>query len=186
MPRPRRRAAAASSGSPPQTRTCAQDRARRTYGPGNQAIGRWRSLSRIKHDLHKKTTQSAHSPAKPACGSRVQRLPTPDAHMCPEQGAQDIRAWETRHRSVEVAVLTFRAWHVCARCHRKKKNLCETLRSGSELLSLSDRILLLVACRPRARVKRACAVGMARRGAQTGRRGAPCKAGQALVRTRHC
>ena len=66
---------------------------------------------------------------------------------------------------------------MCARCHREKKNLRATLRSGSELISLSDRILLLVACRPRVRVKRACAVGMARRGAQKGRLGAPCKAG---------
>jgi hypothetical protein len=59
----------------------------------------------------------------------------------------------------------------------KKKNMHATLRSGSELISLSDRILLLVACRPRVRVKRACAVGMARRGAQKGRLGAPCNAG---------
>ena len=66
---------------------------------------------------------------------------------------------------------------MCARFHRHKKNLRATLRSGSELISLSDRILLLVACRPRARVIRACAVGIARRGAQIGRLGAPCKAG---------
>ena len=58
-----------------------------------------------------------------------------------------------------------------------KKNLRAILRSGSELVSLCARILLLVACRPRVRVKRACAVGMARRGAQIGRLGAPCKAG---------
>ena len=87
------------------------------------------------------------------------------------------------HRSVEVAVLTFRGWHVCARCHRNKKNLhaVPSLRSGSELVSLPDRILLqillLIACRPRARVIRARAVGIARRGAQIGRLGAPCKAG---------
>ena len=66
---------------------------------------------------------------------------------------------------------------VRARCHREKKNMHATLRSGSELISLSDRILLLVACRPSVRVKRACAVGMARRGAQKGRLGAPCNAG---------
>ena len=59
----------------------------------------------------------------------------------------------------------------------KVKNLRATLRSGSELVPLADRILLLVACRPRVRVKRACAVGIARRGAQIGRLGAPCKAG---------
>ncbi len=68
-------------------------------------------------------------------------------------------------------------WHVCARCHRERKNLRATLRSGSENVSLSDQILLLVACRPRVQVKRACAVGIARRGAQIGRLGAPCKAG---------
>ena len=103
---------------------------------------------------------------------------SPDAHMCPGQGAQVRRAWEPGgHRSAEVAVLKFRGWHVCARCHRYKKNLRAILRSDSELISLSDRILLLVACRPRVRVKRACAVGIARRGAQIGRLGAPCKAG---------
>ncbi len=124
----------------------------------------------------------------PRPSRRVAAAPSgsPDAHMCPGQGAQDIRAWEPGHRSVEVAVLTFRAWHVCARCHRNKKNLHAILRSGSELVSLSDHLRLLVACRPRARVIRACAVGIARRGAQIGRRGAPCKAGQALGRTRHC
>ena len=34
-----------------------------------------RSISRIKHDLHSRNAQSAHSPAKPACRSRTQRLP---------------------------------------------------------------------------------------------------------------
>jgi hypothetical protein len=43
-------------------------------------------------------------------------------------------------------------------------------------LSLSDRRLPLVACRPCARVIRACAVGIAGRGARIGRLGAPCKA----------
>ncbi len=31
-----------------------------------------RGTSRIKHDLHRRNAQSAHSPAKPACGSRAQ------------------------------------------------------------------------------------------------------------------
>jgi hypothetical protein len=86
------------------------------------------------------------------------------------------------YRSAEVAVLKLTGWHMCARCHRKKKNLHAILRSGSELISLSDRIILLlvrVACRPRVpqAVKRARAVGIARRGAQIRRLGAPCKAG---------
>jgi hypothetical protein len=59
---------------------------------------------------------------------------SPDAHMCPGQGAQVIRAWEPGHRSAEVAVPKFRVWHVCARCHRNKKNLRAILRSGSELI----------------------------------------------------
>ena len=66
---------------------------------------------------------------------------------------------------------------MCARCHRNKNDICAILRSGSELVPLSDRILLLVACRPRVRGIRACAVGTARRGARIGRLGAPCKAG---------
>ena len=37
--------------------------------------GPQRSISRIKHDLHRRSAQSARSPAKPACGSRAQRLP---------------------------------------------------------------------------------------------------------------
>ena len=37
--------------------------------------GLQRSISQIKHDLHRRNAQSAHSPAKPACGSRAQRLP---------------------------------------------------------------------------------------------------------------
>ena len=81
------------------------------------------------------------------------------------------------HRSVEVAPLTFRGWHVCARCHRHKTTLDAILRSGSELVSLSDRLLRLLARRPRAFVTRASAVCIARRGAQIGTLGAPCKAG---------
>jgi hypothetical protein len=34
-----------------QTRACVHDRAHGSYAPGNQAIGRQRSISRIKHDL---------------------------------------------------------------------------------------------------------------------------------------
>ena len=34
-----------------------------------------RSISRIKHDLHRRSAQSAPSPAKPVRGSRAQRLP---------------------------------------------------------------------------------------------------------------
>ncbi len=105
--------------------------------------------------------------------------------------AQVRRAWEPGdYRSAEVAVLEFRGWHVGARSHWEKENLRAVLQvlSGSELVSLSDRILVVlvlppVACslRPRVRVKRACqcALGIARRGAQIGslRLGAPCKAG---------
>ena len=58
----------------PRRAPCTQDRARRTCAPGNQAIGRWRSISRINPDLHRKNAQSEHSPAKPAYGSRAQRL----------------------------------------------------------------------------------------------------------------
>ena len=115
----------------------------------------------------------------PRRSRRVAAAPSgsPDAHMCPGQGAQVIRAWEPGHQSAEVAVLKFRVWRVCARCHRNKKNVCTILRSGSELIWFSVRILLLVACRPRVRVIRACAVGTASRGARIGRLGAPCKAG---------
>jgi hypothetical protein len=83
---------------------------------------------------------------------------------------------------------TFWLGHVCARCHRNKKHLHAILRSGSELVSPSERMLLLAACRPGARVLRACAVGIARRGAQLeiGRLGAPCKAGWALLLTPTC
>jgi hypothetical protein len=88
---------------------------------------------------------------------RVAAAPSgsPDAPMCPGQGAQDIRAWEPGHRSVEVALLTFRVWHACARSHRNKKNLHAMLRSSSELVSLSDHLRLLVACRPPADIRTA-------------------------------
>ena len=103
---------------------------------------------------------------RPSRGVAAAPSGSPDAHMCPGQGAHDIRAWEPGHRSVEVVVPTFRAWHVCAQCHRNKKNLHAIFCSGSELVSLSDHLRLLVACRPRACVIRTCAVGIARRGAQ--------------------
>ena len=160
----------------PRTRICTHDRARRSDAPGNWAIGRQRSISRIKHDLHRRNAQSARFPANPACGSRAQRLPG-RAHVSMTGRTGQTRLGTRLYRSAEVAVLKFRGWRVCARCHRNKQNLRAVRRSGSEFISLSDRILLLVACRPRARVKRACAVGTARRGAQIGRLGAPCKAG---------
>ena len=34
-----------------------------------------RSISRRKHDLHRRNAQSARFPANPVCGSRAQRLP---------------------------------------------------------------------------------------------------------------
>ena len=58
-----------------QTRPCVQHTARKACNASKAAIGGRRSISRIKHDLHRKTTQSAQSPAKQACGSRAQRLP---------------------------------------------------------------------------------------------------------------
>ncbi len=115
-----------------------------------------------------------------SCGS-CQRLPRrAHAPMIGRAGHTRLGT-EPGHRSAEArdAVPKFRVWHVCARCHRNKKNLCAILRSCSELVSRSDRILLLIACRPRARVIRAYAVATARRGlgARIGRLGAPCKAG---------
>ncbi len=72
-----------------------------------------------------------------ACGS-CQRLPRAegrssfcsDAHMCPGQGAQVIRAWEPGYQSAEVAVLKFRVWRVCARCHRNKNRAALRLETG--------------------------------------------------------
>ena len=139
--------------------------------------GGHRSISRRKHDLHRRNAQRERFPAEPAWGSRAQRLPG-RAHV-----SMIGRAGHTRLGARQLSVSGGRCpemygfWHVCARCHRTKKNLHAILRSGSELVSLSDRMLLLAACRPRVRVKRACAVGMVRRGAQIGRLGSPCKAG---------
>ena len=58
----------------------------------------------------------------------------------------DIRAWEPRHRSVEVAVLTFRGWprHVCARCHRNKKNLHAMNLNSSALWPPRQRARIII------------------------------------------
>ena len=117
------------------------------------------------------------------------RPATPRTRTCAHDRARrsDAPGNQAAVGLAEVAVLKFRVWHVCARCHRNKKNLHATLRSGSEPVSLCGRILLLVACRPRVRVERACAVGIARRGAQIGRLGAPCKAaGRCCPLTHEC
>ena len=66
-----------------------------------------RSISRIKHDLHRRNAQSAHSPAKPACGSRAQRLPG-RAHVPMTGHARHTRLGTRLYRSAEVAVLKFR------------------------------------------------------------------------------
>ncbi len=77
-----------------------------------------------------------HKVRTPRRSRRVAAAPSgsPDAHMCPGQGAQVIRAWEPGYQSAEVAVLKLRVWRVCARCHRNKKSVCAILRSGSELI----------------------------------------------------
>jgi hypothetical protein len=59
----------------PRRTTVSHDRIRKAFNVRNAAIGLQRSMSRIKHDLHRRNAQSAHSPAKPACGSRAKRLP---------------------------------------------------------------------------------------------------------------
>jgi hypothetical protein len=79
----------------PQTRTCAHNRARRSYAPGNQAIGRWRSISRIlgcgtcaccarchRNKNRKARAPAQEHPAKPACrvvahSHLMQMPPTP-------------------------------------------------------------------------------------------------------------
>ena len=57
-----------------QTRICAHGRDHEACTASKAAVGRWRSISRIKHDLHRRNAQSARFPAKPACASRAQRL----------------------------------------------------------------------------------------------------------------
>ena len=93
-----------------------------------------------------------------------------------------IRAWNQgigRWRSLSRHL---GAWHVCARCHRNQTNLHAIFAlAASPYHFLTGHRFWSHACRPRARVIRACAVGIARQGAQIGRLGAPCKAGRALV-----
>ena len=72
-PRSSGRVTAAVGG--PQDAPSGPKYARKACNANKAAIGPQRSISRIKHDLHRKNAQSAHSPAKPACGSRAQRLP---------------------------------------------------------------------------------------------------------------
>ena len=55
-----------------QTRICAHGR---DYEGMHRQQGGHRSISRIKHVLHRRNAQSARFPAKPVCGSRAQRLP---------------------------------------------------------------------------------------------------------------
>ena len=98
---------------------------------------RQRSISRIKHDLHRRNAQSARFPANPACGSRAQRLPG-RAHVSMTGRTGQTRLGTRLYWSAEVAVQKFRVWRVCARCHRNKQNLRAVRRSGSELISLSD------------------------------------------------
>jgi hypothetical protein len=59
----------------PRRTSVSHDRARTACNARKAAIGPQRSIFRIKHDLHRRNAQSAHSPAKPASGSRAQRLP---------------------------------------------------------------------------------------------------------------
>ena len=57
---------------------------------------------------------------------------------------------------VESASRCLRCWDVCARCRRNNSNLQVFVRSGSKLILVCDLLMLLVACRRRAGVIRAC------------------------------
>ncbi len=120
------------------------------------------------------------SPADVDVPNSQRTLPPPSQRVeaapqtCPSSHDRARRAYASGNKAIGrlrslSSLLTFIVWHVCVRCHRSTRGLRAFLRSGSELVSLSDRILLLVACRLRARVIHACDVGIARRGAQIGR-----------------
>ena len=59
---------------------------------------------------------------------------------------------------VESASRCLRCWHVCARCRRNNSNLQVIVRSGSKPILVCDLLtrMLLVACKTRAGVIRAC------------------------------
>jgi hypothetical protein len=117
---------------------------------------------------------------KPACDLVCQpRSATPQTRTCAHDGGMQaimIRAWEALlrfqaiGRPAEAAVLKFRGRHVCARSHRNKKNppyvILRSVVTTSSYQCLFGYWFWSHACRPRARVIRACAVGTARRGAR--------------------
>ena len=127
--------------------------------------GLQRSISQIKHDLHRRNAQSAHSPAKPACGSRAQRLPR-RAHV-PKIGCAGHTRLGTRpsvgggrrpdilgggtcaHDAIGTRRICTRFFALAASSYHYLTGYCFWSHAGQ-----------------RARVMRACAVGIARRGAE--------------------
>ncbi len=144
-----------------------------------------------------RNVQSAHSesPAKPASGSRAQRLPrrghvpmTVHAVAGPTESCAPGNQATGRWRSLSGLTLPVTVSRVRARDAIGKGGIWARFSKNDSSLRvwqrarrpLSDLILLLVACRPRARViLRPCAVGVAvaRPRARIGRRlgGASCK-----------
>ena len=57
---------------------------------------------------------------------------------------------------VESASRCLRCWHVCARCRRNDSNQQVIVRSGSKRIIVCDLLMLLIACKRRAGVIRAC------------------------------
>ena len=57
---------------------------------------------------------------------------------------------------VESASRCLRCWRVCARCRRNNSNLQVIVRSGSKPIQMCDLLMLLIACKRRAGVIRAC------------------------------
>jgi hypothetical protein len=135
----------------------ARRRARGPRAPLARHLGRQRPKVRVMSDVRAGARR---------WGSRAQRLSRrARVSMTGRAGSYAPGShWQPIGRWRSLSGLTFPVSLVYARCHRDKKNLRAILRSGSELVSLSYRILLLIACRPRARVIRACAVGIARPG----------------------
>ena len=127
--------------------------------PSHSPSGGRRGVPRIPyHSLSKGgfcTTPLGGVPGGPGAARRLPRA----SRRCwgvGQSGATLVGPAVGESGPVESASRCLRCWHVCARCRRNNSNLQVIVRSGSRRILLCDLLMLLVACKRRAGVIRAC------------------------------
>jgi hypothetical protein len=133
--------------------------------PSHSPSGGHRGVARIPyHSLLSKYKVPPSAACRPGGPGAARRLPRAARHCwgVEQSGGTLVGPAVGNSGPVESASRCLRCWHVCARCRRNNSNLRVIVRSGSKPILVHDLLMLLVACRRRAGVIRACQASVRR------------------------